>query len=234
MAIRPRSGGYTFVSLRGMDFDWDSGPDAVMMQAVCRFFEEVYPGYRLEQLQEFTLLKDAQFSIKADWIAALPEEYRSSLFPNRRALRFAHPLVESAQFDILLDYYGQSVFFTDAPFMAEDLAAYAQSPVTREAALQTAMAEYTARCSENGLPVPSQAELSALRLRMSYVVYHNEKYSRWQIAFCEPQTPFDSAADPASEVFYIVIDADTGEAMDQYLTPEPARDILMKLLDVEN
>ncbi len=231
--------GYTFVSLRGMDFDWFSLPDTLMIQAVYRFFEEVYPGCRLEQLREFTLLKDAQFSIKADWIAALPEEYRDDmLFINCHALRFAHPLVESAQFDILLDYYGQSVFFTDAPFMAEDLAAFARSPVTREDALRIAMTEYTARLSESSLPVPGEEELAALRLQTKYVVYpgfSQDEYLRmWHIAFCEPQTPFDSAADPASEVFYIEINADTGEVVIQYLTSEPARKILLKLLDDEN
>ena len=217
--------GYTFVSFSRDVDTWQMDAYELAALAIRDHFPEVYPGCRTEQLRDFVILPDEGVLSNMMFAEAAGLETMQWF----RVLTLMHPLISNARFSVLVSVPYACAFFTDAPWMADELAAYEQSPVTWDDALSAALRIYTAHFADSGLPAPSEEEIAALRIDGGYVFSHNEDERLWELVLYEPQSPYPHE-NAATCVLDLGIDADTGEVIWEEWYPVTDRDRFFGIL----
>ena len=202
--------GYIFVPFSGdEEFSLDSSYSTIVLGVVKRHFEEVYPGCRLSQLQDFIITDDNNWDITC----ALADALGSGIpYYHFTAMHFEHPLALDARFDVIVSYGYRCAFFTTAPFMAEYLEALDTVPISLEDTLSLAQETYLSQFAEHGLSAPDEEKQASLIVRVYLAIFHdsNPPVRLWSVQYYEQQAPYDHAIGGANLLFHMDLDADTG------------------------
>ena len=216
--------GYTFVSFRDNERVPAAGERAgsMLCSVVWEYFEQVYPDCSRDRLTDFVLTWEEDHLINLEFAARAgysPDEYWFD------TIRFYHPLMPYASFDVLVSRKYGCAFFGDAPFMAETLAAWDSKSVGYEEALAIAGQAFSEALAEQDCAFQNQP----VNIRGDFAVIFSEHGLKlWEIEFTEAQTPYDRG-NHAGLVFLAQIDADTGELRYTQWTPDTVRQAFLKL-----
>ena len=187
------------------------------------YFETVYPGCSLLQLEDFIITSgtDTQLILDmAEQTGGVPENI------GFETVRFRHPFADQAAFDMMLSRRYSCAFFSGAPWMAEALTRWEAKAVSYEEAAAITKQAFQDHVKDTGWRIP---DMDSLTFQGSFGSVLSENVRLWEISVMEPQTPYDPGNEK-STIFLVQIDADTGELRYQQWTPETRRTEFLQII----
>ncbi len=228
--------GYTFVSFADnqqlfMEADlYDISEDLhdiiLPVLVTAEYFETVYPGCSLLQLEDFVISSGNDLELMVNMAE------QAGTLPPPGALRFSclhfsHPYItEQASFDVLVSRNLGCAFFSDAPWLAHVLNAWEAKTVSYDEAVEIAKRAFQDHVRDTGWRMPDPDSLTYKGLFLDVL---SQDSRLWEITAHEPQTPYDQGNE-MSCIFEIQIDADTGEPFTPYWRPETERDAFLDII----
>ena len=225
--------GYVFVSFAGESLMQDGvfSANTLLLRVVCRYFEEVYPGCTLEQLKDFVIIPD-------NYKRSMSRRFSESVGDGREygfhAMRFEHPYVYGASFEVLLNLGHSCAYFTEPDsYMADRLAQYQRANIRYNDAVDLAWEEFAALQEAARDPSTDANAHSDYLISANFLVSYNESTTYWSIIFYEQQALYNDEKIEESIVFEAEFDAYTGETVHAQLFPNTIHREFLRVIDEE-